>query len=58
MSATILSLLGSKQIALDAATEARIRDLGRDRLLALATALIDFQTRADLDRWLAQAAQE
>lgn len=59
LSLVVIRQLGRKQIALDATTEERIRSLGRDQLLALADALFDFQTRTDLDAWLAQAtAQE
>jgi predicted transposase YdaD len=58
ISATIIRLLRRKQIALDTAAEQRIRSLGRDTLLVLVDALFDFQARADLDYWPAQAAQE
>jgi hypothetical protein len=51
--------LGRKQIPLDAPADEHIRSLPRDTLLSLGCALLDFQTRADLDAWLAQAtAQE
>jgi hypothetical protein len=56
MSAMILNMLSQKQIALDATVESRIRDLDRDALLALGGAMFGFQTRADLDAWLAQAS--
>ncbi|MFN8511514.1 MAG: hypothetical protein U0841_02755 [Chloroflexia bacterium] len=55
MSTTIISLLNGKQIAMDAATEERIRGLGRDKLHALIAVIFTIQTRADLDAWLAQA---
>jgi hypothetical protein len=58
ISATIIRQLGRKQIALDTAVEERIRSLDSDTLLALADALFDFQARADLDAWLAQAAAQ
>jgi hypothetical protein len=48
--------IGRKQIVLDAAAEEHIRSLPRDTLLALGRALFDFQSRADLDAWLAQAS--
>jgi flagellar biosynthesis/type III secretory pathway protein FliH len=55
LSAMILNQLNQRQIALDAPTEERIRSLDSDMLLALGAALFTFQTRADLDAWLAQA---
>ena len=52
MSTAILRLLNGKHIPLDAASEARIRSLDSEALLALAEALLDFQSEADLDAWL------
>ena len=58
ISATIMRLVRRKEIALDEATEGRIRGLNHDLLLALADALLDFHSRADLDAWLAQATAQ
>ncbi|MFN8541307.1 MAG: DUF4351 domain-containing protein [Thermomicrobiales bacterium] len=54
----IIAYLGHKQIALGTKAETHIRSLGLTQLLALVDALFDFQTRADLDAWLAQAAAQ
>jgi hypothetical protein len=59
MRTTLLRQLTRKGIALDEATEVRVRALGREELLALTDVVFDLQSRGDLDRWLAQhAAQE
>jgi len=59
MLTTVLRLITRKGIALDEVTEVRIRGLSSQELLALTDAVLELQTRGDLDRWLDQhGAQE
>lgn len=58
MSEVVIRQLSRKGIALDAAMEARIRGLDRERLLALTEALLDWQQRSELDAWLASNAPQ
>ncbi|MFN8513175.1 MAG: DUF4351 domain-containing protein [Chloroflexia bacterium] len=58
MSEVVIRQLSRKGIALDAAMEARIRGLDRERLLALTEALLDWQQRSELDVWLASNAPQ
>ena len=48
----VLRLLKRRLGTLDAANQARVQALSADSLGALAEALLDFQTTADLDAWL------
>ncbi len=54
----VFHLLAKKRIPLDPAAEERIRGLDREQLLALTDVLLDLQSRADLDTWLAQQAPQ
>ncbi len=58
MSDVVLRQLGKKGIALDATIEAQIRGLDRDSLLDLTEAVLDLQSRADLDAWLARQGRK
>lgn len=54
MSEVILLQLEQKAIAIDTTTETHIRSLDRNTLARLAKAVLDLQTRGDLDIWLTQ----
>ena len=54
VSELVFRLLGKRGITPDPATESRIRDLDRERLLALAESAFEFHSSADLDTWLGQ----
>jgi len=56
--ATVFRQLARKGMALDESTEVHIRGLEREDLLALADAVLDLENRSDLDRWLAQRAEQ
>jgi flagellar biosynthesis/type III secretory pathway protein FliH len=58
MVALVMHQFSKKGIALDTATEARVRGLDREALLSLAEAVLELQNRADLDSWLASRGSQ